>query len=114
MKLTNPYTLEDTLEKLRFRLSTQTDFGSLTQDALALLDKSISKAREDAVFAKKMEDTLLRGSTVALREMLSPFGDYRAPPRDTFPWYPHSDAVNAIDTAMHHLKLAAHGVNVDT
>lgn len=106
MRLKNPYTLEQTLEHLRFILSVR---GGLYLDSLELLEKAVAKAQEDEAYAKQMEETLLHGSTVELRELLSPFGDYLAPPRSEFPFYPHADAVNGLDTAMHHLKCGANG-----
>ena len=33
------------------------------------------------------------------------FGDYNAPPRETFPPYPYKDAVNGIDSGMLAVKL---------
>lgn len=73
--------------------------------ARELLEKAVLKAQEDQAYAKEFEKTLCNGSTLEYRELFSPFGDYWAPPRPEFPPYPHSDAVNCIDSAMHHIKL---------
>lgn len=110
IQLKNPYTLEQTLDKLRFILLIK---GGMYLDALKLLEKAVAKTHEDEAYAKQMEEALLHGSTVELRELLSPFGDYFAPPRSEFPYYPHSDAVNGIDTAMHHLKCDANGISIN-
>lgn len=99
IKLGDHYTLAETLDKLRFVLT-----ATRWDDALALLDQAISKAREDASYAKGMEDALLRGSTIEWRELFSPFGDYWSGPRAEFPFYPHSDAVNAIDSSLGAIK----------
>lgn len=98
----NNYGLEETLLRLRAYLSKR---GGLYCDGLELLEKAVCRSKVNADYATEMEETLLRGSTVALRELLSPFGDYFGPPRSELPFYPHTDAVNAIDTAMHHIKL---------
>lgn len=100
VKLENHFTLADMLEKLRYVLS-----ATRKADALALLEKAASKSCVDQQYTAMMEDALLRGSTVELRELLSTFGDYRAPPRSEFPFYPHSDAVNGIDSAMGAIKF---------
>ncbi|MCS8129821.1 hypothetical protein N1E91_11400 [Pseudomonas aeruginosa] len=100
VKLENHFTLAETLDKLRYVLS-----ATRKVDALALLEKAVSKSRVDQSYTEMMEDALLRGSTVELRELLSAFGDYRAPPRSEFPFYPHSDAVNGIDSAMGAIKF---------
>ncbi len=110
VQLKNPYTLEKTLAQLRFILSVK---GGNYLDSLELLEKAVAKSTEDAAYAKQMEAVLLRGSTVELRELLSPFGDYLEPPRSEFPFYPHKDAVNGLDTAMHHLKCDANGIPID-
>ncbi|HEP8970162.1 TPA: hypothetical protein VDU83_002499 [Pseudomonas aeruginosa] len=102
MSTRNPYDLEETLLRLRAYLSKK---GGHYRDGLELLEKAVSRSKENAVYAAEMEETLLRGSTIELRELLSPFGDYFGPPRSEFPFYPHTDGVNAIDTAMHHIKL---------
>ncbi|WP_376869292.1 hypothetical protein AB5G97_02700 [Aeromonas veronii] len=71
MRLPNPYTLEETLEKLHHGLTTASN-----EDALALLKKAVTKARDDRAYAKRLEETLLQGSTIEIRECLSYFGDY--------------------------------------
>lgn len=96
----NPFTLEQTLDKLRCYLS-----ATKRLDAIELLDKAIGKAAVDKRYENRMEDALLRGSTVECRDLFSDFGEYLAKPRATFPFYPHLDAVNAIDTAMFHIKI---------
>lgn len=110
IRLENPYTLEKTLAQLRFILSVK---GGHYLDSLELLEKAVAKSLEDEAYAKQLEATLLQGSTLELRELLSPFGDYFAPPRSEFPFYPHTDAVNGLDTAMHHLKCGANGININ-
>ncbi|MGL6410398.1 hypothetical protein ACSZMR_10175 [Aeromonas veronii] len=104
MRLPNPYSLEETLEKLRHGLTTASN-----QAALALLEKAVTKARNDRVYAKQFEEALLRGSTIEIRECLSCFGDYFERPRDAPPYYPHHDAVNGIDSALYAILFdAAH------
>lgn len=98
----NPYGLEETLARLRAYLSKKDD---IYKDGLELLEKAVSRSKDNDAYACEMEEALLRGSTIELRTLLSPFGDYWAPPRKEFPFYPHLDAVNALDTAMHHIKL---------
>ncbi|WP_021229630.1 hypothetical protein [Aeromonas veronii] len=82
MRLPNPYSLEETLEKLRYGLA-------------------VAKAHDDEAYAKQFEETLLQGSTVEIRECLSCFGDYVERSRDTPPYYPYHDAVNGIDCALY-------------
>ncbi|ARW81250.1 hypothetical protein [Aeromonas salmonicida] len=96
MRLPNPYSLEETLGKLRHSLTTASNEG-----ALVLLEKAVTKARADAVYAKQFEETLLQGSTIEIRESLSCFGDYVERSRDAPPYYPHHDAVNGIDCALY-------------
>lgn len=96
MRLPNPYALEETLGKLRHSLTTASNEG-----ALVLLEKAVTKARADAVYAKQFEETLLQGSTIEIRECLSCFGDYFERSRDAPPYYPHHDAVNGIDCALY-------------
>ncbi len=104
MRLPNPYTLEETLEKLRHGLT-----AARNEDALTLLEKAITKARDDKVYASQFEEALLRGSTVEIRECLRVFGDYFERSRDEPPYYPHHDAVNGIDCAIYAILLdAAH------
>ena len=96
MRLPNPYSLEETLEKLRHRLA-----AACNEDALTLLEKAVTKAHDDEAYAKHFEETLLQGSTIEIRECLSCFGDYFERSRDTPPYYPHHDAVNGIDCALY-------------
>ncbi|GIU40875.1 hypothetical protein TUM3794_19830 [Shewanella colwelliana] len=100
VQLVNHYSLKELLEKMRqVLMATQRD------DALALLDKAIAKASCDASYEKEMEEALLYGSTIELRELLSAFGDYFGPPNTEFPFYPHTDAVNGIDSVMGAIKF---------
>ncbi|HDO1324251.1 TPA: hypothetical protein P2R04_001193 [Aeromonas veronii] len=101
MRLPNPYTLEETLEKLRHDLTTASN-----EDALTLLEKAIAKA-DDEGYAKQFEETLQQGSTVEIRECLSCFGDYFERSRDAPPYYPHHDAVNGIDCALYAILFDA-------
>ena len=102
MRLPNPYTLEETLEKLRHRLA-----AAYNEDALTLLEKAITKARDDRYYAKQFEETLLQGSTVEIRECLSCFGDYFERSRYAPPYYPHHDAVNGIDSTLYAILFDA-------
>ena len=101
MRLPNPYSLEETLEKLRHSLAAASNEG-----ALALLEKAVTKARDDRVYAKQFEEALLQGSNVEFRECLSCFGDYFERSRDAPPYYPHHDAVNSIDCALYAILFA--------
>ena len=101
MRLPNPYSLEETLEKLRHRLAAVSN-----EDALALLEKAVAKAHDDEAYAKQFEETLLHGSTVEIRECLSCVGDYFGRSRDSPPYYPHHDAVNGIDCALYVILFA--------
>lgn len=94
------YALEAIVRQLRDYL---TETGQV--DAVELLAKAETKAEQDCDYAKEFGRTLLDGSTVDRRQLFSPFGDYNAPSRETFPPYPHSDAVNAIDSAMLHIRM---------
>ncbi|WP_447834469.1 hypothetical protein [Aeromonas veronii] len=96
MRLPNPYTLEETLEKLRHRLA-----ATCNENALTLLEKAVNEA-----YAKQFEETLLHGSTIEIRECLSCFGDYFERSRDVPPYYPHHDAVNGIDCALYAILFA--------
>lgn len=100
VKLENPYDMTKTVSKLRFVLK-----KTNRSDSLELLEKAISKSEQDPAYLDLMKDALLKGSTVKLREILSCFGDYFAPPRAEFPPYPFSDAVNGIDSVMHAIKF---------
>ncbi|MFM5567289.1 hypothetical protein ACET8I_12095 [Aeromonas veronii] len=67
-----------------------------------MLEKAVTKAREDEGYARLFnKETLLRGSTIEIRECLSCFGDYFERSRDTPPYYTHHDAVNGIDCALY-------------
>ncbi|TNI00573.1 hypothetical protein CF135_22755 [Aeromonas veronii] len=74
-----------------------------------MLEKALTKARDDEGYTKQLEETLLQGSTIEIRECLSCFGDYFEHSRDAPPYYPHHDAVNGIDDALYAILLdAAH------
>ena len=104
MRLPNPYSLEETLGKLRHSLA-----ATCNEDALTLLEKAVTKARDDRVYAKQFEEALLQGSTIEIREGFSSFGDYFERSRDTPPYYPHHDAVNGIDSTLYAILFdAAH------
>ncbi|MEN3788615.1 hypothetical protein ABDZ30_20940 [Aeromonas veronii] len=77
-----------------------------SEEALALLEKAVTKARDDEGYAKQFEETLLRGSTIEIRECLNCFGDYFERSRDSPPYYPHHDAVNGIDCALYAILFA--------
>ncbi len=96
MLLPNPFSLEETLEKLRHSLTAVSNENTLT-----LLEKAVTKAHDDEAYAKQFEETLLQGSTIEIRECLSCFGDYFERSRDAPPYYPHHDAVNGIDCALY-------------
>ena len=102
MQLPNPFSLEETLEKLRHSLTAVSN-----EDALTLLEKAVTKARDDRSYAKQFEETLLQGSTIEIRECLSCFGDYFERSRDAPPYYPHRDAVNGIDCALYTILFDA-------
>ncbi|WP_183042086.1 hypothetical protein [Aeromonas veronii] len=102
MRLPNPYSLEETLEKLRHGLAVASN-----EEALTLLEKAVTKARDDKVYASQLKETLLHGSTVEIRECLSCFGDYFERSRDAPPYYPHHDAVNGIDCALYAILFDA-------
>lgn len=96
----NPYSLEQTLDKLRWYILALEDHY-----ALSLLDKAVEKAESDEYYAEQMKDALLHGSTIKCRALFSEFGDYWAKTSMEIPYYPHADAVNCIDTAMFHIKI---------
>ncbi|MGN5130962.1 hypothetical protein ACTG13_15250 [Aeromonas hydrophila] len=96
MRLPNPYSLEEILGKLRHSLA-----AASNEEALTLLEKAVTKACDDEVYAKQFEETLPRGSTIEIRDCLSYFGDYFERSRDTPPYFPHHDAVNGIDCAFY-------------
>jgi hypothetical protein len=76
--------------------------------ALELFEVALEKASQDQSYYRKLEDTLLKGSTTQYRELFSEFGDYWAAPKNEFPFYPHTDAVNGVDSAMHSIKWDAY------
>ncbi|EKP0300010.1 hypothetical protein [Aeromonas veronii] len=102
MRLPNPYTLEETLEKLRHGLAT-----ACNEDAQALLEKAVTKAHDDEAYARQFEETLLQGSTIEIRECLSCFGYYFERSRDAPSYYPHHDAVNGIDSTLYAILFDA-------
>ena len=73
--------------------------------AIALLEKAKNKAREEDQYCQELEYYLLHGSTIEGRALFSAFGDYFKPNHNEFPPYQFADAVNAIDTAIHHVRL---------
>ncbi|OEC42912.1 hypothetical protein A9G06_04345 [Aeromonas sp. DNP9] len=76
---------------------------------MALLEKAVTKARDDEGYAKQFEEALLGSSTIEIRECLCCFGDYFERSRDAPPYYPHHDAVNGIDCALYTILFdAAH------
>ncbi|MGE6164420.1 hypothetical protein [Aeromonas rivipollensis] len=101
MRLLNPYSLEAPLGKLRDGL-----IAACNEDALALLEKAVTKAHDDSTYATLFEEALLLGSTVEIRESLSVFGDYFERSRDASPYYPHHDAVNGIDSTLYAILFA--------
>ncbi len=104
MRLPNPYSLEETLERLRDGLA-----ATCNEDTLALLEQAVTKARDDGLYAKQFEEALLLGSTIKIHEGLSSFGDYFERSRDAPPYYPHHDAVNGIDSTLYAILFdAAH------
>jgi len=72
--------------------------------SLSLLDDAVNKAASDEDYAKELEQALCHGSTVALREVLSIFGDYLKPDYSLPPEQRHCNRVNGIDNAMHYVK----------
>ncbi|MBV7437067.1 hypothetical protein [Aeromonas sp. sif2416] len=102
MRLPNPFTLKETLDKLRKGLA-----APHHDSALALLEQALAKARDDKAYADLLEATLLRGSTIEVRECLSVFGDYFERSRDAPPYYPHHDAVNGIDSMLYTILFEA-------
>ncbi|OKP43712.1 hypothetical protein BJP24_15500 [Aeromonas allosaccharophila] len=66
-----------------------------------MLEKALAKDCDDRRYAKQLEETLLQGSTIEIRECLSCFGDYFECSRDAPPYYPYHDAVNGIDCALY-------------
>ncbi|MGX5835998.1 hypothetical protein ACWIJ6_17915 [Aeromonas piscicola] len=100
MRLPNPYSLEETLGKLRDGLA-----AASNQGALALLDKAVTNASDDRAYTKEFEEAFLRGSTIEIRECLSCFGNYFERSQDAPPYYPYHDAVNGIDSTLYAILL---------
>lgn len=101
VKLGDYYSLEQALDLLRQVLT------AVKGDhvALELLEKAVDRARSDQAYANEMKEAILFGSTIEWREMFSVFGAYFQPPRAEFPFYPHSDAVNKVDSALGAIKF---------
>lgn len=78
-------------------------------DGLALLERAVGLTDDHECYAIQMEETLLSGGTLQLRELLCPFGDYFSGPRSVFPFYPHHDGVNVITTALARVRLGIDG-----
>ncbi|HDO1331697.1 TPA: hypothetical protein P2Q98_004467 [Aeromonas veronii] len=72
-----------------------------------MLERAVTKARDDEGYAKQFEDTLLLGSTIEIRECLNCFGDYFERSREAPPYYPHHDAVNGIDSMIYAILFDA-------
>lgn len=103
--LSNPYSFEQTIDKLQRYISGSAP-ASLFIDAVVLLKNAVEKSQTDPIYAKQLEEALLKGSTVECREVFSVFGEYLdCTRRDTEPFYPHRHAVNVIDTALYYLKM---------
>lgn len=94
-------------QALAERLAALRDYLTATRqtEAIALLDRTLAKAKTDADFARRMAQALLHGSTVERRTLFSVFGDYMAITHDDIPRYRHHDAVNGVDSALFHLRL---------
>ena len=75
------------------------------EEALSLLEKAVTKAQTDKDFRQEFERVLTEGSTVEVRDLFEMFGSYWEKPRGEFPFYPHKDAVNAIDSAIYHVRI---------
>lgn len=76
-------------------------------DAITLLDQAKARAASDAKFAAELEDVMVseRPRSVELRELMEHFGRYgSAGMQATCPYYPHTDAVNRLDTAIHYVR----------
>ena len=59
---------------------------SIDAGGLDLLNRAVGLANDHKCYAIQLEETLLSGCTVELRELLCPFGDYFGAPRSL-----HSD-----------------------
>lgn len=98
--LKNPYGLTETLTRLKHYLTATGKIG-----ALELLGKAEQKAELEADYEEELKKAFEQGSTVEYRTVFSVFGKYQAQTQDQIPRYPHHDAVNAIDSAMLHIKI---------
>lgn len=98
-KLKNSHSLDETVDLLRYYIA-----AIKCPDALALLEKAISKAQTEKEYAMQLKEVLLHGSTVQYRELFSPFGDYWAMYSKTDPLYTYMASVDLIDSAMLHIK----------
>lgn len=75
------------------------------QSSIDLLQQATALAKSNEFYRDKMGKTLLEGSTIAVRDLFSEFGNYFEPSRASYPFYPHTDAVNFIDVALHWIRL---------
>jgi hypothetical protein len=91
---------DKTLANLEIILAAQSWDGEDYLGARELLSKAKALSESDPEYRSKMEKIFLTGSTVEIRELLSAFGDYFQPTQGEEPYYPHKDAVNAIDSAF--------------
>lgn len=98
--LAQQYTFPELIAALHAHLLALHKFGS--DD---LLSMAAHRAKQDGEYAQQMEHVLFYRSTIELRELLSPFGDYLARGSEVMPCYPFADAVNGIDSGIHHLRL---------
>lgn len=79
--------------------------GSIEAGGLDLLNQAVGLGNDHKCYAIQLEETLLSGCAVELRELLCPFGDYFGAPRSLYPYYPHTDAVNFITTSLARVRL---------
>lgn len=93
-------TCDKTLANLDIILAAQSWDEEDYLGARELLNKARALSQLDSKYRSKMEKVFLTGSTVEIRELLSAFGDYFEPSQKEEPYYPHKDAVNAIDSAF--------------
>lgn len=103
LTLTNPHSLEETIRLVKIHLAERKDDVSLN-----LFAKAIYRAAMDVDFAAQFEDYLLNGSTLEGRAVFEVFGEYMQPYQGWPTPFPHSDAVNGIDSALHSIKYAAY------
>ncbi len=94
--------LRERLCRLR---SCLTQGGSIEAGGLDLLNRAVALGNDHKCYAIQLEETLLSGCAVELRELLCPFGDYFGAPRSHYPYYPHTDAVNFISTSLARVRL---------